>query len=132
MGTLALIGLGSNVGDRQTHLNQAVAGLDLNREQTFEVIGVAKAKGSVFGQSQDNFVTIPAETYFKIYGSRLGLSYAFLAQDRSQLEQAQDEVRDLDALLLVRGAAAVGHSAATFAAKWARSGTARSWAVMSR
>lgn len=61
----------------------------------FEVIGVAKAKGSVFGQSQDNFVTIPAETYFKIYGSRMGLSYTFLAADRSQLEQAQDEVRML-------------------------------------
>jgi putative ABC transport system permease protein len=61
----------------------------------FEVIGVAKAKGSVFGQSQDNFVAIPAETYFKIYGSRTGISYAFLAQDRSQLEQAQDEVRML-------------------------------------
>jgi len=61
----------------------------------FEVIGVAKAKGSVFGQSQDNFAAIPAETYFKIYGSRTGLSYAFLARDRSQLEQAQDEVRML-------------------------------------
>jgi len=61
----------------------------------FEVIGVAKAKGSVFGQSQDNFASIPAETYFKIYGSRIGISYAFLARDRSQLEQAQDEVRML-------------------------------------
>lgn len=61
----------------------------------FEVIGVAKAKGSVFGQSQDNFVSIPAETYFKIYGSRMGISYNFLAQDRSQLDQAQDEVRML-------------------------------------
>jgi putative ABC transport system permease protein len=61
----------------------------------FEVIGVAKAKGSVFGQSQDDFATIPAETYFKIYGGRQGISYSFLAQDRSQLEQAQDEIRML-------------------------------------
>ncbi len=61
----------------------------------FEVIVAAKAKGSVFGQSQDNYVSIPAETYFKIYGSRQGLSYNFLARDRSQLEQAQDEVRML-------------------------------------
>jgi putative ABC transport system permease protein len=61
----------------------------------FEVIGVAKAKGSVFGESQDNFAAIPAETYFKIYGSQRGISYAFLAQDRSRLEQAQDEVRML-------------------------------------
>ncbi|MGA3188452.1 MAG: ABC transporter permease [Bryobacteraceae bacterium] len=61
----------------------------------FEVIGVGKAKGSVFGQSQDNYVSIPAGTYFKIYGSRTGISYIFLAQDRAQLEQAQDEVRML-------------------------------------
>jgi putative ABC transport system permease protein len=61
----------------------------------FEVIGTAKAKGSVFGQSQDNFVTIPSNTYFKIYGSRTGISYIFQAQDRSMLEQAQDEVRML-------------------------------------
>src|ERR1035438_2667510 len=36
----------------------------------FEVIGVAKTKGSVFGNSRDNFLMIPAETYFKIYGPR--------------------------------------------------------------
>ena len=61
----------------------------------FEVIGVAKPKGSVFGQSQDNFMVIPSETYFKIYGSRKGLSFAFLAQRKEQMEQAQDEVRVL-------------------------------------
>jgi putative ABC transport system permease protein len=32
----------------------------------FTIVGVAKAKGSVFGQSQDKFVIIPIETYFKI------------------------------------------------------------------
>ena len=34
----------------------------------YEVVGVAKALGSVFGQSQDNFVMIPIESYFKTYG----------------------------------------------------------------
>ncbi|PYT18052.1 MAG: ABC transporter permease [Acidobacteria bacterium] len=61
----------------------------------FEVIGIAKAKGSVFGQSQDNFVAIPDETYFKIYGAQKGISYNFLAASRDQLEQAQDEIRML-------------------------------------
>ena len=59
------------------------------------MIGVAKAKGSVFGQSQDNFVAIPDETYFKIYGARKGISYNFAALDRDHLEQAQDEIRML-------------------------------------
>ena len=38
----------------------------------FEVIGVAKALGSVFGQSRDNFVMIPAETFFKMFGVAAG------------------------------------------------------------
>jgi len=36
----------------------------------FRVVGVSKAKGSVLGQSQDNFVVIPVETYFKKWGAR--------------------------------------------------------------
>ena len=58
----------------------------------FTVIGVAKAKGSVFGQSQDGFVDIPIETYFQIYGSRTGIRYAARAADQKVLEQAKDEM----------------------------------------
>lgn len=58
----------------------------------FQVVGVAKPKGSVFGQSQDNFVAIPKETYFKIYGDRIGIRYNFLALDRDHLQEAEDEI----------------------------------------
>jgi len=61
----------------------------------FEVVGVAKAKGSVFGMSQDNFVVIPIETYFKIWGARSGMTYAALALDHEHLLQAQEEARVL-------------------------------------
>ena len=61
----------------------------------FEVVGVGKAKGSLFGQSQDNYVAIPDQTYFKIYGAQRGIGYNFQALSRAQLEQAQDEVRTL-------------------------------------
>jgi len=61
----------------------------------FEVIGVAEAQGSIFGQSRDTFVMIPIETYFKIYGARSGMSIFGLALDRDHLFQAQDEVRML-------------------------------------
>jgi putative ABC transport system permease protein len=61
----------------------------------FQIIGVAKAKGSVFGQSQDNFLIIPAETYFKTWGSRSGLDYVGVAIDHNHLVQAQDEARAL-------------------------------------
>ncbi len=61
----------------------------------YEVIGVARAQGSVFGQSRDNFVMIPIETYFKSYGSRRGIGYMATAMDHGTLFQAQDEMRQL-------------------------------------
>ncbi len=61
----------------------------------FIVVGVAEAKGSVFGQSQDGFVDIPIGTYFQIYGSFQGIRYAAKAKDQSVLEQAKDEIRML-------------------------------------
>jgi putative ABC transport system permease protein len=71
-------------------------GKTINAEgMQLQVIGVAKGKGSVFGQSQDNFIVIPAETYFKVYGARSGMDYAGVAIDHDHLLQAQDEVRVL-------------------------------------
>lgn len=61
----------------------------------FEVIGYAKRMGSVFGQSQDNFVHIPVQTFFKMYGSRRWISYACLSKDQNQINQAMDEIRVL-------------------------------------
>jgi len=61
----------------------------------FQVIGSAQPKGSLFGQSQDNYVSIPVGTYFKIYGDRIGIGYNFQALSRDSLAQAQDEIRML-------------------------------------
>src|SRR5580765_4181728 len=57
----------------------------------FQIVGIAKAKGSVFGQSQDNFMIVPIETYFKIWGSRNGMTFAATAMDHDHLMQAQEE-----------------------------------------
>jgi putative ABC transport system permease protein len=61
----------------------------------YEVIGVAKTLGSVFGNSLDNFVMIPIASYFKTYGSRKGIRLAAKAVDQQHLMEAQDEVRML-------------------------------------
>jgi len=61
----------------------------------YEVVGVAKSLGSVFGNSQDNFVMIPIESYFKTYGSRTGIRLLAKAIDQPHLLEAEDEVRVL-------------------------------------
>ena len=61
----------------------------------YQVVGVAKPMGSVFGESQDNFVMIPIESYFKTYGSRKDIEMVAKAIDQEHLMQAQDEVRML-------------------------------------
>ena len=63
--------------------------------RSFEVVGVAKAKGSVFGDSQDAFAWIPVKTFFKMYSSRKGMGIDAVAVDHLHLEQAKDEVRML-------------------------------------
>jgi putative ABC transport system permease protein len=61
----------------------------------YEIIGVAKTLGSVFGNSQDNFVMIPIEAYFKTYGNRNGIRMIAKAVDQEHLNEAQDEIRVL-------------------------------------
>ncbi len=61
----------------------------------YEVVGVAQTLGSVFGNSQDNFVMIPIESYFKTYGSHTGIRLVAKAIDQPHLMEAEDEVRVL-------------------------------------
>ena len=61
----------------------------------YEVIGVAKAQGSVFGQSQDKFVMVPVYSYFKTYGLHNELNFLAKAADPNHMAEAQDEVRML-------------------------------------
>ncbi|MEP7352162.1 MAG: ABC transporter permease [Acidobacteriota bacterium] len=59
------------------------------------VIGVGKPKGNVLGNSQDNLISIPIQLYFKVYGSRTGIDYNFIAIDKEHMAQAQEEVEVL-------------------------------------
>jgi putative ABC transport system permease protein len=61
----------------------------------FEVVGVARAIGSVLGQSQDNFAYIPIQTYFKIYGSYEGIWINIQARGADWMERTQEETRAL-------------------------------------
>jgi putative ABC transport system permease protein len=58
-----------------------------------KVIGVAEKKGTVFGESQDNFIWIPISTFAKLYGSRRSFSVQAEAASMANFEAAQDQVR---------------------------------------
>ena len=63
--------------------------------QTLEVVGVAKRIGTVFGQSQDNFICLPLTTFLKMYGQNPNVSVSIEVQVlRPELmAEAQDEAR---------------------------------------
>ena len=63
--------------------------------ESFEVIGVAKELGTTFGQSQDNFVVIPIETYQKIYGGQDSIDINVQAKGPDVMDLAKDEARML-------------------------------------
>ena len=93
----------------QRHVDVVVLGADLKNRffpnidpvgktvqvdgRPFQVIGVAGSKGTVFGQSLDNFISIPIQTYVKMYGARTGLQYNFSALEPARMAEAQDEIR---------------------------------------
>ena len=61
----------------------------------FQVVGIAKPIGSVLGQAQDNFVYIPIQTYFKIYGTQETIWVNIQARGAEWMERTQDETRAL-------------------------------------
>ena len=63
--------------------------------QEFQVVGVAKRIGNTFGQSQDNFVYIPIQTWLKIYGRNTTLSVNVQARGPEWLARTQEEARVL-------------------------------------
>lgn len=62
----------------------------------FLIVGVAKAIGNVLGQSQDNFVYMPVQTFLKIYGSHFnGMSINIQGRGPQWALQTQEEARTL-------------------------------------
>jgi len=63
---------------------------------SYEVVGVAQAIGSAFGQSQDNFVIIPLGTYLKEWHTQQSSVTLFVQAPSTEMIQAsEDEARML-------------------------------------
>ena len=63
------------------------------QQMHFRVVGVAEKKGSVFGESQDEFVVIPLGAFQKLFGARRSLELTVKPADPSMLSAAMDDAR---------------------------------------
>ena len=61
----------------------------------FEVIGVGRALGSVFGQTRDMYVSMPLSTFLSIYGSRRSIQISVTSTSELTYLDAIDEARVL-------------------------------------
>jgi putative ABC transport system permease protein len=59
----------------------------------YEVIGVGKVLGSVFGQPRDMYVSIPLSTFLATYGSRRSLGISVTSSGPESYQDAIDEAR---------------------------------------
>lgn len=59
----------------------------------FNIIGVAKRRGSFLGANQDNWALVPLSAFFKYFTGREHLQIFVKAVSFSKLEDAMDEVR---------------------------------------
>jgi len=57
----------------------------------FRVVGVSSKRGTVLGQSQDEFVIMPLGQFQTIFGSRRSLSLTVKPRDLSRISEAMDE-----------------------------------------
>lgn len=87
--------IGNDVKERFFPNIDAVGKSLMVNGRSFEVVGVSKPLGSVFGQSRDSFVVVPIEVFFQIFGRRVQMAYLAKAIDQGHHLQAQDEIRAL-------------------------------------
>jgi putative ABC transport system permease protein len=97
-------------GDNEHRSNTAFVGADVVKRlfpgaqavgktinvdgREFEVVGVAKEVGTVFGQSQDGFIYIPVQTWLKNYGSHdQSITINVQARGPEWMERTKEEVR---------------------------------------
>jgi putative ABC transport system permease protein len=87
----ALVIIGWDVADKlfgsQDPLDKVIKINGIN----FRVVGVNEKKGSMFGQSLDNFAVVPLGAYQRLFGARLWLSLAVKPRNPLLMEAAMDE-----------------------------------------
>jgi putative ABC transport system permease protein len=91
----AVVVIGPEVADELFGSTDPVGRLIRIDRYEFEIVGVTQAKGKIFGQSQDRFITVPVQTFRKYWQERGSLSLAVKSVDQASLEVAQQEARNI-------------------------------------
>jgi putative ABC transport system permease protein len=90
--------VGADVANKLFPSASAVGGEIVINGLSYRVIGVAVAKGTVFGIPQDNFVTLPLRTYRQNFGPLVRQRSFYIqgtAKDDGHFEDAVDEAKQL-------------------------------------
>jgi putative ABC transport system permease protein len=90
--------LGADVANKLFPSGTAVGGEVVIAGLPYRVIGVATAKGTIFGVPQDNFITIPLKTYASNFGTLIGRRGLFIvgtAKSNKGFADAVEEARFL-------------------------------------
>lgn len=90
--------LGADVATKLFPNSSAVGQEITIRGMPYRVIGVAVAKGTVFGRPQDIFINLPLRTYIKNFGPPVrqrGLYVVATAKDDNRFAEAVEETRSL-------------------------------------
>ncbi len=90
--------IGADVAQKLFPLTSPLGNEIAIRGMPYRVIGVAAAKGTVFGMPQDIFITVPLKTYIKNFGPAVRQRSMYLlatAKDDNRFKEAVEETRAL-------------------------------------
>jgi putative ABC transport system permease protein len=85
--------IGSDVADRFFPTRSPIGQKIKIDGRPFEVVGVAKSLGTVFGVSRDKFVSVPLTTFMNIYGNRRSIQLLVTSHSEAAYQDAIDEAR---------------------------------------
>ena len=61
----------------------------------YQVVGVLESKGSMFGQNQDNFISIPVTTGLNRFGRNHSVNIQIQARSREDFDDTVEEIRSI-------------------------------------
>jgi putative ABC transport system permease protein len=94
--------VGADVANKLFPSGNAVGGEIVIAGLPYRVIGVAAAKGTIFGVPQDNFITIPLKTYASNFGTLIGRRSLYFVGTAKSNDAFNDAVEEARFLLRVR------------------------------